>query len=216
MSTYKDVFSSLAELKSSMVEGEHFRTISCDRQSSLTVISPHGGFIEAGTSHLAKSIAGGDFNLFDFQGLLPDDPWKLHITSTRFDDQVLLQLLNRSSHAVSVHGLGDADTWTIWIGGLNTTLKLTVGLTLMSAGFSINPSPRRFKGKHEKNVVNLPENHGLQLEIPNELMNTLFENDIRFSPDSTEKLSAVGIKFVQAVRRGIFLTLPGRLLASSI
>ena len=144
MRTYKDVFSSLAELKSSMEEGVHFRSVSCDRQSSLTVISPHGGFIEAGTSHLAGAIAGDDFNLYDFQGLLPEDPWKLHITSTRFDDQVLLGLLNRSTHAVSVHGLGDADTWTVWIGGLNQVLRLTVGLCLDVRGLLHRSEPESF------------------------------------------------------------------------
>ena len=86
----------------------------------------------------------------------------------------------------------------------------------MSEGFFIDPNPSRFKGEHKKNVVNRPKNHGLQLEIPNELMYTLFEDGFRFSPDSTPKLSADGAKFVLAVRRGIFLSLPGRLLATPI
>ena len=215
MRKFKDIFGSLSELKETMVEGVDFRTIVQDRQSPLTVVSIHGGVIEAGTSHLAKAIAGSVFNLYDFQGLLAHDPWRLHITSTRFQDDLLDQLLTRSACAVSVHGLGDADEWTVWVGGLNDSLKTWVGLSLERAGFSVNHKPEYFKGEHQSNVVNRPESFGVQLEIPNELITTFFEEGLRFSTEQEPVLSKAGSKFVEAVLEGLFTGSQESLLSTS-
>jgi phage replication-related protein YjqB (UPF0714/DUF867 family) len=70
----KDTYVSLDALKLKHRRWRHYDIRLFDRLSDITVVSPHGGYIEAGTSYLARQIAASDLNLFDFQGLLKTDP----------------------------------------------------------------------------------------------------------------------------------------------
>ena len=212
MPEIQDVYASLDELKLHMTEGVDFVVELIDRGSDVTVLSPHGGFIEAGTSALACAIADTDFNFYDFRGLLEDDPFQLHVTSTKFEDQVLSSLLYRSTIAISVHGMGKTDIWAIWLGGLNRDLKVSIGLSLLANGFIVNFTPPRYKGEHEKNIVNYPQNAGVQLELPDTLVDALFEDKVRFSIESEPRLTELGNRFITAVRRGVLMMQPGKLL----
>jgi phage replication-related protein YjqB (UPF0714/DUF867 family) len=140
----------------------------------VTIISPHGGFIEPGTSPIAAATAGKWFNLFDFQGLREERPEELHVTSTKFRHPLLSDLLQRSATAVSIHGMGDQGHKSIWLGGLNTVLKALVLQELRLAGFSVNPNSPLYRGVNPLNVVNLAVHRGVQLELSNELMAELF------------------------------------------
>jgi phage replication-related protein YjqB (UPF0714/DUF867 family) len=149
--------------------------------AQVTIISPHGGFIEAGTSAIAAAVAGKGFNLFDFQGLQREHPQELHVTSTRFRHPVLSALLQRSATAMSIHGMGDQGHKTIWLGGLNTQLKEFALQNLRLAGFCVNPNSPRYRGVNPLNVVNTARSRGIQLELPNELLADLFTG-ARFDP----------------------------------
>lgn len=200
---YVDEYSSLAELKRDKVEGVDYRILVQNNQSAVTLISPHGGFIESGTSMLAQSIAAAKYNFYDFQGLDDEDAFKLHVTSTRFEDKQLNHLLDSSNFAVSIHGMGKSDTWTIWLGGLNAELKALIGSSLAEAGFSINLDPPKYRGEHKKNIVNRPVNAGAQIELPDDLMNAMFQDCVRFSKSSPYKLTELGKRFVAAVQAAI-------------
>lgn len=218
MAHHADIFESLADLKMKMREGIDYRILLLDRQSKASIIAPHGGFIEAGTSHLANAIAGQTFNLYDFQGLLKSRPERLHVTSTRFRDDDLTAMLKRSLFAVSIHGMGKTDNWRIWTGGLNEPLKRQIDLCLKEAGFWINPDPPLYKGRSKRNVVNLPRKKGVQLELPEDLLQVMFLNgfsDGGYRPTAPEPvLSSLGRLFVTAVLQGIFLYLAEQSLSS--
>lgn len=198
-----DKYSSLAALKEHVGErGYHIRAV--NRFAPITIIAPHGGFIEPGTSVIAQRIAGKNWNLFDFQGLQRDNGLDLHVTATNFRDPALSKLLRASAAAVSIHGMFAQGTKDVWLGGLNSTLKALVQRELEGAGFSVNADPPRYRGENPRNVVNMPPLQGVQLELSDELMNDLFSTQNRFlasgrAPRTTPRFAA----FVSALRRAI-------------
>lgn len=176
-------YSSLAELKRHELEGVDYRLRARDRGSWATVISPHGGFIDAGTSDIAHAVAGRRYNFFDFQGLKRLQSADLHVTATRFRDPLLDEFLSRSAVAMAIHWMGSSGVSEIWLGGLNGELKAIVRDQLQTVGLKVNTHAPRFRGESPHNVVNLPIQRGVQLEISDELMSALYCNGPRFSPE---------------------------------
>ncbi len=195
-----DKYSSLAELKSRLKEGVDFRIRVFDRQSPLTIISPHGGYIEAGTSFLAEKIADGKYNLFDFQGLQVNQPAELHVTSTRFRDEQLSRLLERSDIALSVHSMGTKEEAVLWLGGRNLRLKGLVLDNLRLRGFAVNPDSPRYRGESRANITNLARLEGVQLELSDELLKQLFCGTGFPGPVSMPTRTELFDKFVQAIK----------------
>jgi phage replication-related protein YjqB (UPF0714/DUF867 family) len=188
-----DVYPDLDALKNAMRKGRDYRIRILDRASTITIVAPHGGYIDEGTSALAREIAGHNYNLFDFQGLLSSQAFRLHVTSTRFRDPELSRFLRTSAVAVSVHGMDDeiSGQQEIWLGGLNKRLKGLIYAALLKHGFAVNFDPPRFKGEHEENVVNLALQKGVQLELPGTLRRMLYVDGKTFrrdgkSPATTE------------------------------
>ncbi len=168
-----DKYTSLAALKEHLgINAWHSRV--ADRRSNITIISPHGGYIEAGTSSIAHKIAGRNYNLFDFQGLHRENPQDLHVTATNFRDRQLTAMLDNSVAAISIHGMGNQRKAEIWLGGLNKHLKGLVLEALRKRNFAVNPESPLYRGESPRNVVNLASNFGVQLEISDELMAELF------------------------------------------
>lgn len=160
-----DFFSDLKSLKLSLKEGKDFDIKVVDRGSPVTVVSPHGGFIEFGTSQLARSLAEHGYNLFDFRGISRAGARRGHVTSTRFRDPRLMVLLNKSRVCVSFHRMRDRHD-IAYLGGNNKSLKRLAALYLRRSGFNCDTDPPRLKGKSTLNFVNLAEEEGLQVEIP--------------------------------------------------
>jgi phage replication-related protein YjqB (UPF0714/DUF867 family) len=168
-----DVYPSLAALKEHVRE-DAYRIRCLDRNSPVTIISPHGGFIDKGSSAVAQAIAGRRYNFFDFQGLQKEHSWELHVTSTRFRDPQLSALLDKSRFAVSIHCMGNTGDETIYLGGLNRELKELTLEALRRHEFSVNPDSPRYRGESPRNVVNLPPGRGVQIEMPTALVKTLY------------------------------------------
>src|SRR5205085_1567880 len=124
-----------------------YKIICQNRHSNVTIVAPHGGTIEPGTSALVRAIAGRRYNIFDFQGLQQDHPWLLHVTSTHFRDPQLTMLLEASSTAVSVHSMGNSRKSTVWLGGLNRELKDAVLVELRKRLFDVNPDSPMYRGE---------------------------------------------------------------------
>lgn len=171
-----DKYRTLEELKAALQEKRDYRIKIVDRNSTVTIISPHGGLIEAGSSALAAAVAGQQYNLYDFQGLQANNPQELHVSSTRFRDADLSSLLSRSELAISIHGMGNQGEAVIWLGGLHRELKDLVLANLLARGFAVNPDPPRYRGESPVNVVNLARQKGVQLELSDELSEQLFDS----------------------------------------
>lgn len=181
MYSNQDRYKDLSELRARLRSGKHFRIRALDRKSKITVVSPHGGRIEPGSSRLARVIAGDDLNFFDFQGLTRffPRPVDLHVTSTRFRDEILDRLLAQSLTAVSIHGMGTEGKGQIWVGGLNEEAKSLVAASLTGLGFAIDCDSPKYRGRSAKNFVNFPPQKGLQLELSDDVMRSLFARNDR-------------------------------------
>lgn len=202
----KDYFASLDALKLVHTRWKHYRLRIFDKRSEVTVIAPHGGFIEPGTSFLAKVVAAHDCNLFDFQGLLKTCSMRLHVTSVNFRDPRLSDLLERSKLAVSLHSMGDVGNGEIWVGGLALRAKQDIVKQLRARGFKVRAETPRYKGVHPGNVVNLPSGNGVQLELSNAVLKELFAGGVRFDADDESQNVPPRMKdFVEAVRVGLGL-----------
>lgn len=205
-----DKYLSLAALEEHA--GRHtFRVKSLDRSSKATIVSPHGGFIEPGTSALSRAVAGHNFNLFDFQGVRRINASELHVTATRFRHQVLESLLAQSNVAISIHGMGETNEETVWVGGLNTSLKNMVCVSLQQNGFSVNPDSPKYRGESPRNLVNLTRDRGVQLELPLRLLNTMFVGE-QFRLAGSLTTTPRFLRFVRAVRRPVlqYISRPSR------
>lgn len=170
----KDKYASLRALKAELQAQVDYRLRLLNRNSWATIIAPHGGFIDAGSSAIARCVAGRNYNLYDFQGLRKQNPAELHITSTRFRDPSLSKLLKKSLTAMAIHWMGSRNEAVIWLGGLNKSLKEISLSKLVSAGFNVNPDSPYYRGESKDNIVNFPKKCGIQLEISDELMQEFF------------------------------------------
>ena len=170
----KDFYPNLTALKRDLVKHRHYRIKVVDTGSDITVIAPHGGFIEPGSSYIARAVADKQLNLYDFQGLRRRKAIELHVTSTRFRDRRLNDLLVHTRIAVSIHSMGAVGPGEIWIGGLNLELKQRVCDQLTAAGFVVNGDSPRYRGVHPANIVNLPSERGVQIELSSDVISTMF------------------------------------------
>ncbi len=113
-----------------------------------------------------------------------------------------MTMLAASEVAVSIHGMGEEDDMTIWLGGLNKELKESMLTALREQGFLVNPDSPRHRGESKLNFVNMAKQKGVQLELPNNLLKTMFVGPRKFAPNGRcIKTTPVFDKFVKAVRK---------------
>lgn len=197
----RDFYSDLDSLKRELVKNRDYRIRWRNKRSSVTIIAPHGGYVESGTSAIANAIAGREYNFFDFQGLRRERVMELHVTATHFRDPVLSKMLDGSVTALSVHSMGEEGDMTIWLGGLNRELKERVRQSLVAHGFLVNPDSPKYRGEHPKNVVNLAACKGVQIELPGKLIASMFRGNRLFSAKGRcSKTTEVFERFIKAVR----------------
>lgn len=163
-------YSSFAELARNEMLGCDYRFLAAEVPGAVVLVAaPHGGMIEAGTSEIARSIAGRDHSLFVFEGLKPYGTNRdLHITSHQFDHPVCLAMAARSQSVLGIHGcIGES---TIHIGGLDGSLKRTLAQHLVEEGLAIVMDSPRYPGRHQLNICNRGARaQGAQLEITYDL-----------------------------------------------
>ena len=133
------------------------------RNSSVVVLAIHGGAIEPGTDVLARAVAGESFSFYAFRSLDPTKGRLHHVTSHRFDEPQCLALVKRSRIALSIHGHDGAPPW-VFPGGRNAAFRKVVMDALITKEVPVRFSPR-LMGLHPRNVVNLPEAAGVQIEF---------------------------------------------------
>ncbi|MBK9144681.1 MAG: poly-gamma-glutamate hydrolase family protein [Candidatus Melainabacteria bacterium] len=161
----RDFYADLYSLKADLKQGIDYVIYCRPGKSGVTVVAPHGGNIESGTSELARAIAGNEHNLFDFVFMNGSFRSRGHVTSTNFMDERLASLLSRSRICVSLHRMRDRHH-RIYLGGRNRELKELASERLCAMGFITELEPPRLKGVDKRNFVNLASERGLQVEIP--------------------------------------------------
>lgn len=186
----KDTYANFEELSAAQVRGRDYRIVLVDRRAPITALAIHGGDIEPGTSEIARTLAGDDWNLYLFEGLLGISSRRLHITATHFDEPSALSLSKRSGWVVSVHrqrGPGSAAC----VGGSNASVRRTVAQNLSHRGFQAEEPCRRLAGSDPRNIANQAREGGVQLELSGALIRSLLHDD------------ATMRRFCEGVRSGI-------------
>ena len=161
-------FLSFSDLAAAYVQNQDYRIVEVPRpDSSTAILAPHGGPIEAFTSDIARGIAGEEYGLYLFEGLMRAGNFAaLQLSSERFDEPACLQMLKHCDRVVAIHGCS-APGEVVLVGGLDKTLGEAVATALQAVG---EQAPTKLAGAHPRNVCNRGRsNKGVQLEVSLEL-----------------------------------------------
>ena len=164
-------FRSFADLAAAYEQDRDYRIVQVRKPGSgVAILAPHGGSIEAHTSDIAREIAGQDFNLYLFEGLLKAGNFAaLHLGSHRFDEPGCLELLQGCKSVVSVHGCGHAGE-IVLTGGRDAGLREAITERLKALGVACEAAPAGLDAVDPMNVCNRGEGGaGVQLEVSLEL-----------------------------------------------
>jgi phage replication-related protein YjqB (UPF0714/DUF867 family) len=142
------------------------------------ILALHGGGIEPGTETIARFVARKTgASLYIYAGRLPWGNLRLHHPSPHHDSELtaaLRRFLDHVQLAISIHGHGRAEE-TVFLGGLNHALAARLAEVAWGAlpryGWISDPVaiPLNLRGRHPRNVVNLPPDRGVQIELPRSL-----------------------------------------------
>ena len=136
-----------------------------DVRADVTIVAPHGGRIEPGTSEIARKIAAEEYNCYCFEGLKAGNNASLHITSHKFDEPDALKLVSSSAIVIAVHACTGI-SGSVFLGGRNTALISSIAAELDARGIRVSLDDPRFKGSNPDNICNRGETgKGVQLEV---------------------------------------------------
>lgn len=173
-----DLYPDFKTLTAHEVLNRDYRIRILNRGADTTIMAPHGGRIEPGTSTIAGLIAGDMYNCYCFEGLKTENNRTLHIASHRFDEPGALRLAAHSERVVTVHACRDREK-IVFVGGRCSKLAGAIRTRLVAAGIA-SRSDARFPGVHPRNICNLGKRGmGVQLEI---------SRGVRDDPDACQRL----------------------------
>jgi len=168
-----DTYSCFAELKGHEVLNKDYKISISDAGSGITIIAPHGGKIEPGTSDIVKKIATQRYNYYCFEGIKTEKNGRLHITSHNFDEPKAVKIISRSHIVVAIHACTGNERF-VYLGGLDEMLKAVIADELESREIIVPWGHGKFKGLNPDNICNRGTNKkGVQLEITRGLRDDL-------------------------------------------
>jgi phage replication-related protein YjqB (UPF0714/DUF867 family) len=172
-----------------------------DDVPKTTILAPHGGGIEPGTSELCLAAAGYHpaslpqippagvtYDYWMLEGLREGGNAELHVTSVGCDDGVAVSLCAGSLNALSLHGFQprppdmSEDDQIVLVGGGNTTLRGYLLDGLLKAGFDARDAGQdgELDGSARCNIVNRTLlGMGAQLELSTPLRDAMFTEHSR-------------------------------------
>ena len=173
-----DTYPNFYTLSQHETPGIDFGIVVHRARAGHAVVAPHGGGIEPGTSELALAVAGEELSCYTFDGLKPDGNGVLHITSTRFDEPMCMQLVAPADVIVTLHGEGDTAGQTVFLGGLDDARGDLIREALVARDFNVrrHPDPD-LQGIEPCNICNRgASGRGVQLELSRALRRTMFRS----------------------------------------
>ncbi|MGD9712522.1 MAG: poly-gamma-glutamate hydrolase family protein [Thermomicrobiales bacterium] len=160
-------FRSFADLAAAYDEGADYLITRVPRPgSTVGIVAPHRGRIEAHTSETATAIAGSDFSLYILEGARSTGNYAaLHLTSHHFDEPSCLEQLAICDDVVAIHGCKVAGK-VVLMGGLDNELAAELGAAMTKAGLECHLDGHEFPGTHPNNICNRGRRGvGVQLEL---------------------------------------------------
>lgn len=187
-----DKYENFLELKKAEIEGVDFQIVKEYVGSSVTIVAPHAGRIEFGTSEITRAVARNSLNLYLFEGTKKAGNFELHITSDHFDEPQALDLMRVSTLGISIHGFKDDNASSVAIGGANKIVAARLTVVLQKLGFGVEFPSSRFKGESLDNIVNRAITTGVQLEISSKLRAELLNDPAKMNAFAKGIRSAIG------------------------
>jgi phage replication-related protein YjqB (UPF0714/DUF867 family) len=191
--------------------------------AKTTILAPHGGGIEPGTSELCLAVAGYHptnlpltppagvtYDYWMFEGVRPDENAPLHVPSIGCDDGVAESLCAGALNALSLHGFKPErsglpeDTQLVLVGGGDEVLRgyLLAGLKAVQLPAEDAGQHGELDGNNPLNIVNRTKRgKGAQLELSEPLRRTMFGDFTRSGRKHTT--TQVFWTFVAACRDAI-------------
>jgi phage replication-related protein YjqB (UPF0714/DUF867 family) len=167
-------YASFTQLARYEREGSDYQRYWVQRASPLLIAAPHGGGIEPGTSEVAAALAGETHALYVFEGYKGEENRRLHVTSTRFNDPQLADLLGKSEYVATVHGCREAQP-LVYVGGLYEICVYQAINLLRRAGFSAHRDKSHHAGRFPANLCNRGRSGmGVQFELSRGLRRQMF------------------------------------------
>ena len=159
-------------------------------ETQKIVMAIHGGGIETGTSEIALATAGfnpatlmpsadglGLHDFWLFEGLLPKENGRLHVTASNYNDPIATELVQNARRCISLHGCTDLQAHgRIQLGGLDFELRDIVLEELeaahIEAEIAANPM---LDGSRPDNIANKTRSGGCaQLEMATSFRSGLY------------------------------------------
>ncbi len=171
------------------------------RDSEIAIIAPHGGGIEPGTTEIAETIAEHRYSFYTFEGTKPQGNKRLHIASERFDEDMVLRILQASKTVVAIHGCRGHES-KVFIGGLDKPRGVRIAQRLEKAGFQaeVNP-PKHLAGEQVNNICNKgTSRRGIQIEIDDSVRRKMFWS---LSRNGREGRTRIFYRFANAIRSAL-------------
>lgn len=164
-------------------------------------MAPHGGGIEPGTYEIADAVAGIEHSFYCFEGIKKSHNFRLHLTSTNFDEDRGVRIADSVQVVLAIHGMSDNEE-VVYLGGLNTSLREKIRAMLAHAGFAVQESPRTaLQGRNPANLCNRgASGAGVQLEISQKLRRKLF---VPAENDGEKSKNRLFDDFVSALRKAL-------------
>jgi len=147
----------------------------CELRGPFGLMAFHGGNLERCTDVIAREVAERtDSSLY---AVVQAPPLREHIPSTAFDpahSPALAAFIGHVDIVIAIHGYGREDRfWDVLLGGRNRALATHVGHHLRTGiddryGVveDLGEIPEELRGQHRDNPVNLPDQAGVQIELP--------------------------------------------------
>lgn len=142
--------------------------------SRTGVMAYHGGNLEVGTDAIADAVAERT-GASRYVVRQPDD-LRWHIPSKAFrpaESERLAAFFDHVDRVVTIHGYGRWSMFTtVLLGGRNRTLAARIASHLRRSLPSyevidhLDDIPKALRGVHAANPVNVPAEHGVQIELP--------------------------------------------------
>ena len=142
--------------------------------SRVGVMAYHGGDLEVGTDQIADAVA--ERTGASLYAVRQPDGMRHHLPSERFRAEQSERLATFVDHidiALTLHGYGRRSmSRTVLLGGRNRSFAAAVASSLRRTlpGYEViddlDDIPRDLRGVHPHNPVNLPAQHGVQVELP--------------------------------------------------
>jgi len=181
------------------------------------VMAIHGGGIETGTSEIALATAGlhpatlmpsadglGLHDFWLFEGLLPKENGRLHVTASNYNDPIATELVQNARRCISLHGCTDRQAnGRIQLGGLDFELRDIVLEELTAAHIDAEIADNRMlDGSQPDNIANKTRIGGCaQLEMGTSFRSNLYGTNTR--PRRKHTTTKTFKRLVAALRRAM-------------